>query len=192
MKHLGKISLYGAAVIAGLTTLGMARPAFASSDYPQALQAALDKEFPTYTHCVPLCTACHNTTAGGPGNINVFGATLESSNIGLVPGDATRVAPAIHNLAMASPPPDSDGDGVSDVDELNAGDSPSIAGPAGVGQFCPDIKYGCGAHIAAKPAVDRLSLIPAFAVMLGLIGLRRRSARKRSAIAATPKPGARS
>lgn len=178
MAYLGKFSLYGAAFVAALGTLGVARPALASSDYPPALKAALDTEFPNFSHCVPLCTACHNTTQGGPGNINVFGATLESSNIGLIPGDASRVAVAIHNLAMASPPPDSDGDGVSDVDELNAGDSPSIAGPAGQGQFCPDIKYGCGAHIASKPAVDRLSLIPAALVMLGMIGLRRRSTRK--------------
>lgn len=178
MAYLGKISLSGAALIAALGTLGVARPALASSDYPPALKAALDTEFPNYTHCVPLCTACHNTTQGGPGNKNVFGDTLERSDIGLIPGDASRVSVAIHNLALAMPPIDSDGDGVSDVDELNAGDSPSIAGPAGTGQFCPDIKYGCGAHITSKPAVDQLSLIPAGLVVLGMISLRRRSTRK--------------
>jgi len=181
MTYLAKISLSGVALLAGLITLGAARTAHASSDYPPALKAALDAEFPNSTHCVPLCTACHNTTQGGPGNINVFGATLESSNIGLIPGDSSRVATAIHNLALAMPPTDSDGDGVSDIDELNAGDSPSIAGPAGMGQFCPDIKYGCGAHIAEARHLDRLSLIPAGLVMLGLIGLRRRSLRTRSA-----------
>ena len=181
MAYLDKISLSTIALCAGFITLSVARPAHASSDYPPALKAALDTEFPNVTHCVPLCTACHNTTQGGPGNINVFGATLESSAIGLIPGDATRVAPAIHNLAIAMPPIDSDGDGVSDVDELNAGDSPSIAGPAGVGQFCPDITYGCGAHIAVAKPVDRLSLIPASLVVLGLIGLRRRGARKSAA-----------
>jgi len=179
MAHLGKISLYGATLFAGLITLSAARPAFASSNYPPALKAALDTEFPNYTHCVPLCTACHKTTQGGPGNINVFGATLERSDIGLLAGDVDRVAVAIHNLAIATPPIDSDGDGTSDVDELNAGDSPSIPGAAGIGQFCPDIKYGCGAHIAAKPAVDRLSLIPAFVVVLGLFGFRRRAAQRR-------------
>ena len=158
-------------------SLAVTRPAHASSDYPPALKAALDKAFPNVTHCVPLCTACHNTTQGGPGNINVFGAELE--NLGLLPGNAALVDVAIQALVAANPPPDSDGDGTSDVDELNAGDSPSIAGPAGVGQFCPDINYGCGAHIAAAPPRDRLSLIPAALVALGLIAARRRKSKSR-------------
>jgi hypothetical protein len=78
------------------------------------------------------------------------------------------------------PPIDSDGDGVSDVDELNAGDSPSIAGPAGQGQFCSDLQYGCGARIAAAPPVDRLSLLSAGLVTLGLVLSRRRRSKLRA------------
>ncbi|HEY4105489.1 MAG TPA: hypothetical protein VGM44_16435 [Polyangiaceae bacterium] len=169
-----RASLIGAALLA---LCAIARPAHASSDYPPALKDALDKEFPDVNHCVPLCTACHKTTQGGPGNINVFGSTLERSDIGLVQGDASRVAPAIHNLALAMPPIDSDGDGVSDIDEINTGDSPSIAGPAGDSQFCPDTTYGCGAHIAARPPSDGWSLIPAGLVALGLLAVRRRKVR---------------
>jgi len=159
-------------VLGAFGSLTFATKARASSDYPPALQAALDKAYPNTKHCVPLCTACHNTTQGGPGNINVFGAELE--HFGLLPGNAALVDVAVQSLVAANPPPDSDGDNVSDIDELNAGDSPSIAGPAGTGQFCPDIAYGCGAHIATAAPPDRLSLIPAAVVAFGLILARRR------------------
>jgi hypothetical protein len=141
------------------------------------LAAALDKYAPKTdgtSYCVPLCTACHKTTQGGPGNTNVFGATLERSDIGLVPGDASRVDPAIAKWAAIMPAIDSDGDGVSDIDEIMAGDSPSVAGPAGDGQFCPDTTYGCGAHIATRPPTDGLSLIPIAFVAAGLFAARRR------------------
>jgi hypothetical protein len=183
MMHSPKtrVSLLRVALLVGLCTLGFARSAQASQSYPPYLKAALDKEFPSVNHCVPLCTACHKTTAGGPGNINLFGATLESSKIGLLPGGSEQdVENAIHALAITMPPIDSDGDGVSDVDELNAGDSPSIAGPAGQGQFCSDLQYGCGARIAAAPPVDRLSLLSAGLVTLGLVLSRRRRSKLRA------------
>ncbi len=182
--------LRAAALLVGLSSLGLARTAQASPDFPPYLKEALDKEFPSVVHCVPLCTACHNTTEGGPGNLNVFGVTLEGSGIGLQPGDAdpahdlALVESAIHNLALAMPPPDSDHDGISDVTELNDGDSPSIAGPAGVGQFCPDIRYGCGARIAAAPPVDRFSLLTSGLVAFGLVLARRRRSKAR-----TPRAG---
>ncbi len=161
-------------MVCGLALLVSAPVAHASPDYPAALAQALDQEFPMVKHCVPLCTACHKTTLGGPGNINPFGVTLES--LGLGQSNDALVPVAIHALATATPIPDTDGDGVNDVDEINQGDSPSIAGPAGTGQFCPDISYGCGAHIAAAPPRDRVSLIPAALVALGLIVARRRKA----------------
>ena len=179
MRHGVSILRFFVALLGGGCALLAGAPgAQASPDYPVALQQALDHEYPAVKHCAPLCTACHNTTQGGPGNINPFGATLE--HFGLSERNAALVPIAIHALATASPPPDTDGDNVSDVDELNAGDSPSLAGPAGTGQFCPDIAYGCGAHIAATPARDRWSLVPAALVTLGLILARRRRSSARA------------
>jgi hypothetical protein len=178
--------LHAAALLVGLSSLGLARTAQASPDFPPYLKDALDKEFPMIVHCVPLCTACHNTTQGGPGNLNSFGVTLESSQIGLMQGntdpahDLALVESAIHNLVTLDPTSDSDHDGTSDIDELNAGDSPSIAGPAGVGQFCPDIRYGCGARIAAAPPVDRFSLLTGGLVAFGLVMARRRRSKARA------------
>jgi hypothetical protein len=164
----------------GLASLGIARTAHASSNYPPVLQQAIARQFPTAkaAQCVPLCTACHQTTAGGPQNLNKFGMSLENYN--LLPGSTATIDPALAKLAAVDP--DSDGDGTNDIEELQVGDSPGFAFPDGVDQWCPDIKYGCGAHIAAAPPppVDRMGLFSAGLIVLGLaFARRRRSAARR-------------
>jgi len=187
-----RASLLGAALLVGLATFGSARTAQASSDFPGALQKALDKHFPGKQFCVPLCTACHNTTKGGPGDMNVFGHSLEVN--GLLPlgnpNADVKVAAAIENYFKKAPGPndkqvngkwDSDGDGISDEDELADFSSPSLALPRGEKEFCPDIAYGCGARIAAAPPpVDRLGLFSAGLVVLGLAAFRRRKLARRA------------
>jgi hypothetical protein len=187
-------SLFRAALLVGLglAALGVARSAQASSTYPPALADAIAGDpthFPNAVTCVPQCTACHLTTVGGPGMMNKFGLTLE--HYGLLPGNHELVAPALTQLTSANdalvaagmPPIDSDEDGISDIAEIIKGDSPSLAAPDGTGQFCPDIKYGCGAHIAAAPPVDRLGLFSAGLVVLSfaIVRRRRRSAGPRRA-----------
>ena len=183
-----RASLLGAALFVGLATLGSARTAHASSDFPASLQKALNAHFPGQQFCVPLCTACHNTTKGGPGDVNVFGHNLEFNGF-LAQGNPNadaKVAMALENYFMKTPGAndkqvngkwDSDGDGVSDEDELRELSSPSLALPRGEGEFCPDIKYGCFARIAAAPPpADRLGLFSAGLAVLGLAALRRRRA----------------
>jgi len=172
--------VFRVALLVGLGSLGFARSAQASSDYPPALAAAIAKQLPNAVHCVPLCTACHLTTVGGPGMLNEFGINMENIG-GLIPGDASLVDGAFAKLVAADP--DSDGDGTHDVEEITVGDSPSIAGPAGASQFCPDIKYGCGASIATPPPVDNVSLIPAGLAVLGLVVARRRRTAIRAKLA---------
>jgi hypothetical protein len=171
-------ALFRAAWLAGLglASLCTARSAHASITYPPALAEAIAAQYPTAkVKCVPQCTACHLTTAGGPGSMNKFGLTLEK--YGLLSANHDLVAPALMALGAVMPPVDTDGDGVSDIDEIIAGDSPSLAAPDGVGQFCPDIKYGCGAHIAAAPPVDRLGLFSAGLVVLSFAVVRRQRRR---------------
>jgi hypothetical protein len=178
-----RASLLTSLLLVGLATLSSARTASASSDFPAALKLALEAHFPDQTYCVPLCTACHNTTKGGPGDINVFGHNLEFHGP-LIPGNSNataKVATALENYFKATPGPtdlqvdgkwDSDGDGVSDEEELKEYRSPSIAGP---GAFCTDLTYGCGARIAsAPPPVDKVGMFSAGLVVLGLTLLRRR------------------
>ena len=108
--------------------------------------------------------------------MNKFGLSLEAA--GLLSGNPNLIAGALKTLAMKMPAVDSDGDHTSDIDEIIAGNSPSLAFPNGEGQFCPDIKYGCGARIAAAPPppVDRLGLFSAGTVVLGFALARRRRA----------------
>ena len=176
-------SVFRAAALLGLgiASLGFARKAQASSDYPPLLAAAIANEYPNAVKCVPLCTACHLTTAGGPEMLNKFGTSLTS--YGLLRGSPNTVEPAFDALAAADP--DSDGDHINDIEEIVAGNSPSVAYPAGEGEFCPDIKYGCGAHIAAAPLppVDRVGLFSAALVVLGFAVARRRRGAARSHLA---------
>jgi hypothetical protein len=175
MMHTTKTpgSVFRAALLLGFASLGLARTAQASSNYPPVLAAAIAQQFPNAVKCVPLCTACHLTTAGGPQMMNVFGSSLEAQ--GLFSGNPALIAPALMKLAAVMPPIDSDHDGISDINELIAGDSPSIAGKNGQGLFCPNIEYGCGAHVAAAPPpADRIGLFSAGLVVLGFAMSRRR------------------
>ncbi len=189
MKHSNKTRgpVLGAALLIGLASIGSARTAQASTDFPAALQKALEAHFQGQSFCVPLCTACHNTTKGGPRDLNVFGTNLELK-AGLFLGNVhadDKVAGAITKYFMTAPGPDdkqvngkwdSDGDGISDEDELKVYSSPSLPSPRGDQEFCSDLKYGCGARIAAAPPpVDRVGLFAAGLAVLGLAALRRRN-----------------
>ena len=195
MKHPNKTrsAVFSAALLIGLASSGAARTAQASPSYPAALKAALEAHFkkvanvgaaggaaevPGPTFCVPLCTACHNTTAGGPGNLNVFGDNLYHKG-NLFRGNDAFVAMALDKIFAISPPLDSDGDGKSDELELSQLSSPSLPEPRGVDEFCSDIKYGCGANIAPIPPVlDRVGLFSAAGVALAGLAVFRRSRRR--------------
>jgi hypothetical protein len=190
---------FGVALLVGLATLGSAGSASASSAFPAALQKALSNQFPGVTFCVPTCVACHLTTAGGPKNMNVFGTNLEYQPAfpNLILGNQgdvdKKVNDAVVNYFKSTPAAglptapanfpdgtrpsyDSDGDGISDYEELRVLDSPSVAAAAGVDQFCPAdaAMYGCFARVAsAPPPVDRLGLFSAGLVVLGLAAFRR-------------------
>lgn len=164
-----------ASALFALASLGHTRTAYASSNFPVALQAALQQELGK-SFCVPLCNACHLTTAGGPGNYNPFGLNLLGNGL-FNPQDTAQVQPALHALLAKNL--DSDGDGKSDKDELTAGEMPGIVGDT---QICPSdaVQYGCGARIApAPPPVDRLGLFSAGLVVIGLTLLRRRRPQRR-------------
>jgi hypothetical protein len=171
-----RVSVYGAALLVGLSLLAQPRVAAASTTFPPKLQQALETKFMGQTFCVPQCTVCHLTNAGGPRMLNVFGANLETYG-GLYPADPTVALPAYFNaVAAGKTNGDSDGDGISDEKELQALSSPAVAGPRGEGLVCPDIAYGCGARIAPAPPppVDRVGLFSAGCVLLGLAAFRRR------------------
>jgi len=194
------------ALLAAFAMLASAHSASASTSFPSALQKSLSKQFPGVEFCVPTCEACHKTTKGGPGELNVFGNNLEHQptfpNLVLgnggdvdkkvddavtkyfasTPAAGLPTAPA--NFPTGTRPSyDSDSDGVSDYEELRVLDSPSLALPRGVHEFCPEdaAMYGCFARVAsAPPPADRLGLFSAGLVVLGLAAFRRIKRRPRS------------
>jgi mono/diheme cytochrome c family protein len=179
-------SLFSIAALLGLATFALARPVEAEPTYPPRLQAGLEKVF-NQSFCVPQCIVCHQTNAGG-GPTTAFGTNLvvASGRHGLKIGGvddpiADVVEAYFADVAMAKttggmPNGDSDGDGISDEDELKAGDLPGVAGPAGQNLLCADIKYGCaGGRIApAPPPADTLGLLSAGLVVVGFAAMRRR------------------
>lgn len=110
--------------------------AHASATYPAALSADVGAPC-TFTQC----TVCHASNIGGAGTVvTPFG--LAMMDAGLTGALQADLIPGALDV-LAADGFDSDGDGVSDVDELAAGDDPS-GGPA----FCDTATpvYGCVNH----------------------------------------------
>jgi hypothetical protein len=126
--------------LAGAFVLAIATPAAASKEYPDVLKKALNVS--TLPVAGDGCQMCHKDDNGGEHTINKrFGTTLES--FGLKSQDPNSLIGALRlDQAQGS---DSDGDGVPDVQEIQAGTNPSV--PNGVGD-------------AAAPLDDSASLLP--------------------------------
>lgn len=151
-------------VAVSAAVLFLAPGALASPDYPTAIQDELG------TPCVPQCTLCHTTNPGRAGTASQpFVNTLK------VPGmNTSGLRTAIRALAadQSADAPDTDGDGVSDVDELLQGHDPNVEG---AGDICAlDVRYGCGARVEPRGAVSPLGPIAAVLTVLGLVLLVRR------------------
>lgn len=120
-----------------MISLLLAATALASSSYPSAVES--DQGMP----CLPQCTLCHTTNAGGGGTVTteVGVALMDRGLQGGSQVDTLLAALA----ALGADAVDSDGDGVLDVDELTSGEDPN-GGPA----FCEALTptYGCFNHTA--------------------------------------------
>ncbi len=139
-----------------LVTVGLAfaGTAAATAELPAAIASTLG------TTRVPPCAVCHFNGVTGAGTVTTaFGKSMRSR--GLRPNDVASLNAALDR--MAADRVDSDGDGVTDVDELKAGTDPN-GGGAG---FEPPV-YGCG---SASPAASPPPLAPA---ALAAFALRRR------------------
>lgn len=129
-----------------------------SENYPGIIERHTGVECPR-----PLtrCLICHDTAAGGEETANeVFADTLR--DLGLSGGKAPReLASALEDLPADQ---DSDGDGVSDQEEIAACNNPSG------GELSEGPGYGCnGARFAAHaPELDGWALAAAFALCLAL------------------------
>ncbi len=104
----------------------------ASTTYPGEVAQAVGSD------CVPPCTICHASLAGGAGTVvTPFGESMRDR--GLTGGMQTALLTAALD-AMAADEVDSDADGALDVDELAGGEDPNGGEP-----FCELLapEYGC-------------------------------------------------
>ncbi len=147
----------------------LSHSAHASPTYPPTIKLDLDLAQ------VPDCTLCHRDQLGGAGTvIRPFGRTLidhfqltGNNNVALL--KAALASDDSQNL-------DSDGDGVTDIDELRMGTNPNV-GASGV-EAGPDVplpETGC-AFAVRSPAGDAALLAVMF-VTLGFFARRKRHSR---------------
>jgi hypothetical protein len=111
-------------------------PALASESFPDAIKTALAIPGPK-----PDCIICHDTEAGGAGTVNrAFG--IKAKNYGLTSGDTIMLASVLAKMRDAKD--DSDGDGMSDIDEIKVGRNPNINDLTGKSaeEYPPPV-YGC-------------------------------------------------
>jgi hypothetical protein len=139
--------------------------ATASGNYPGEVQS--EAGIP----CVPTCTLCHATNAGGGGTVTQpFGEALMAR--GLTGGGATdALVTALGQLEADSV--DSDGNGTTDIDALRAGENPNDGST-----FCGDTvtatpSYGCFQH--ARGGGSTALIVSA--IVVAFMGARRRRAR---------------
>jgi hypothetical protein len=172
--------------------LGAASIASAHDEYPGII---LDT-FPERGGCAPQCTLCHVNPAGGlplksegisdyvgpHRGYGVFVGNLQSVPDGGPINDTTlpiklramKTNPCNLGDTSDTGPCDSDGDGVTDYDEVSQGFDPDTPGEGNTG--CP--KYGCGATISPHPQrptdAGRASLVIAALGVAFAVGRRAR------------------
>ncbi|HEX5100537.1 MAG TPA: thrombospondin type 3 repeat-containing protein [Polyangiaceae bacterium] len=163
---------FGCAFAAGAFAVLAAATASAHSDFPGIIQETFGSS------CAPQCTLCHVNAVGGqplkgadfyvdgmnPSHrgYGVFVSNLKDRGVPSVPTSINlrdklkllQNEPCQKDAAKGSTadmkPCDTDGDGMSDWEELAADPArdPDVSG-VGNGAICPS--YGCGARIAALP-----------------------------------------
>lgn len=116
----------------------VAAPAMASGSYSAVIESHLG-----LASSIPeSCALCHTNGQTGVGTVNTpFGKSAKAK--GLVAGNDAKLKQVLD--AMAADRTDSDGDGVSDTDELKARTNPNVAGTISPAET---LKYGCGAQAA--------------------------------------------
>ena len=154
---ISKTSLFVASVLLGLSVPARA---FGSPSFPGVTEQELKLS------TAPECIVCHSSPSGGIGTVTTtFGSYLRSRGLRASDDASLRTALA----AATAEKHDSDGDGVTDVDQLRAGLDPN---GSAVNQT-PPAQGGCGGHVSphsSSPAA--MSCAVSFLALL-VLSLRR-------------------
>jgi len=152
------------AVLTIFGVLATAGSAAASPVFPDAIKSHLALSYS------PSCAICHEGGRGGTGTVTTpFGRAMMAR--GLKAGDTAALTSALDQ--MAAEKVDSDGNGVSDIDQLKMGKDPN--GGSGVAMGAPPVEYGCGGATVARANNGDGMLIAL--IVGGLVLARRRRAR---------------
>jgi hypothetical protein len=120
-------------VLIAVAAIAAPGSAFAKSQFPRAIERDLALSY------APSCALCHYDGATGPGTVRTpFG--LSAIARGLSASNSNSIDAAIAQMVVDKV--DSDGDGVSDTDELKAGTDPNTAAPVSAAEYPAG---GCGA-----------------------------------------------
>jgi hypothetical protein len=155
--------------LAVFCAVGMtAGAAAATPNFPATLQSYLQLPY------IPPCALCHENGVTGIGTVHTpFGESMVAA--GLKANDVTSLGDAL--TMLSDDKTDSDGDGVSDVDELEQNMDPNTVGGGSLSDGTP--LYGCGAEIAGGGSRDGAFAAAGVALALGALARRRRSRGKR-------------
>ncbi len=158
------VAAMGAVVLA-------AGPSMATPNFPGALQAHIGAS------ATPPCSTCHEGGRTGRGTVNTpFGRAMRAH--GLVEFNEASLVSALDQLAAEKV--DSNGNGVSDIDELRAGGDPNPAAIAGNDDLPV---YGCAGRVSSVPS--RGGAVP-FALLAAVVAVVRRQRRQRRQRTRTP------
>ena len=148
--------------------ISLSAPARASVPFPAEVQRYYEIE--ALPAPPPGCTLCHRDDVGGPQTVvSPFGRALIARGAA-----ATNIPSLVAALtANEQDATDSDGDGVSDAEELRTGENPNVGNGMGPAQeVLPLPETGCG--VRAGTSTDSGYLLGVAAALLMVLRRQRR------------------